>query len=742
MRSAALLAISVGIGLGCGHATPTLPPDPVPDVTPAPATPDAAPAAAAGPPVARTVEVVEELFGAKLSDPYRWMEAGGDEFLAWARGQHAHTRAYLDGRAGRDKLVARLEELAGGTSALGPVKLAGGRMFFTRLAPGAQLPVLVVRDADGSERTLVDPAAMSTGGSARVALNEFRPSPDGSLLAYDLAPGGGEVSTIHVMDVATGKDLPDQIERVWGETTAAWLADGKRFLYSQVPEAGPGVDVLQNWRVKLHVLGAPVADDVVILEGGKGAYAIEAKELPITDAGGGWVIALAAGARSEARIAVAKESELDRTGAGKTPWRVVAEYADGITDAQVHGDRLYLITYKDASNRKIVSVPLKAPKLAKARVEIAEDPTASIEGMAVARDALYVRRMVGGRGNLLRRPWKGSAAAAAIALPVEAWTRQIAADPAADGAVVRLDQWTQPGAHYRYDVKRKAFVDTGLVEVSNADTSGVVAEEVSVTSSDGTTVPLSIIRRKDLALDGSHPTVVTGYGAYGFSLTAGFSPTRHAWNELGGITAVCHVRGGGENGRRWQVDGSRDKKMNGVHDLAACGEYLVAKGYTSNAKMFAQGTSAGGILVGRAITERPELFAAANIRVGMTNPVRLAAAENGANQFAEFGDPSTEDGFKSLYGMDPYHHVADGTRYPAVLFAVGLNDHRVAPWMGAKMAARLQVASTSGNPVLLRVEGDAGHGVGSTRDQLYGEAADYYAFFMAIAGDPDFAKAR
>jgi len=224
---------------------------------------------------------------------------------------------------------------------------------------------------------------------------------------------------------------------------------------------------------------------------------------------------------------------------------------------------------------------------------------------------------------------------------------------------------------------------------------------------------------------------VYGYGAYGSSQSPGFSATRQAWIEKGGIIAVAHVRGGGERGRRWQDDGSRDKKMNGIADFIACGQYLVDHHYTQPSRLAAQGGSMGGILVGRTITERPDLFAAANIGVGFVNPLRLLAGENGANQKVELGDPATEAGYRGLYAMDPYLHVAANTAYPAVIFTIGLNDHRVPPWMSAKMAARLRASTTSDRPILVRVDSDSGHGIGNTRDQAFAERADVWAFFLA-----------
>ena len=277
----------------------------------------------------------------------------------------------------------------------------------------------------------------------------------------------------------------------------------------------------------------------------------------------------------------------------------------------------------------------------------------------------------------------------------------------------------------------------GLATVSNADFSDIVADEVEATSSDGTLVPLSILHRNDIPRDGARPAIVQGYAGYGISLTPAFSPTSLAWLERGNIIAVCHARGGGEKGRAWQVDGARGKKMNGVHDFEACAQALIHARLSDNGHLYAQGGSMGGILIGRAITERPRLFAAANISVGVVNPLRLAAAKNGATQYPEVGNPETEDGYHGIHAMDPYAHV-ELAAYPATIFTIGLNDARVSPWMSAKMAARMRELNKARTPIALRVDEDAGHGAGRTRDQTFTERADVWSFFLAASGDPAF----
>jgi prolyl oligopeptidase len=451
------------------------------------------------------------------------------------------------------------------------------------------------------------------------------------------------------------------------------------------------------------------------------------------------VVAVAGGAHSELRLAVARLSDLDLSGKAATPWKMVAEYADGIEDVALHGERLYLLSHKDASGRRVLSVPADRPDLAAARVEIPEDPAAPLVQISDARDALYVERMKEGRAQVLRLAW-AERQPTPLALPFEGWVNELATDPLRDGVTFDLSGWTRPVTYQAYDPATRKLAEA-LGSVYGGDTSTITAEEVDAVSADGTHVPLSILHRKGLALDGSHPAILYGYGGYGISQNPWFSPSILAWLERGGVFAVAHVRGGGEKGEAWKTAGIGPNKMNGIRDFIACGEHLVAQRYTTSARLMAIGGSMGGVLVGRAITERPDLFAAVNIGVGIMNPLRILAAENGANQKTELGDPETEAGFKAIYEMDPYQHVQSGTPYPGVLFTIGLNDRRVAPWMTGKMAARLQAATTSRKPVLIRLDADAGHGIGSTRDQAYAERADVWSFFLAVAGDPGFQPA-
>jgi len=315
-------------------------------------------------------------------------------------------------------------------------------------------------------------------------------------------------------------------------------------------------------------------------------------------------------------------------------------------------------------------------------------------------------------------------------LPFDGAIQALVTNPSEAGAWLELVSWTKSPLWYSLDAKTDKLTDTALVPPSPVDYSQIESEEVKAKSADGTMVPLSIIHKRGIALDGSHPTWLTGYGAYGINYDPYFDPTILAFLERGGVRAFAHVRGGGEYGEDWHQAGQKLTKQHTIDDFIAGGEYLIEHKYTSPAHLAGEGTSAGGITIGGAITQRPEMFGAALIRVGDSDSLRSETMASGPANIPEFGTVTEADGFKALLAMDAYQHVKANTPYPAVLLTTGVNDPRVAPWQAAKMAARLQADTSSGKPILLRVDYDAGHGIGSTKSQRDVELADELSFLF------------
>lgn len=692
-------------------------------------------AAAAGsvPPTARTVDVVERPFGLTLSDPYRWMEGSGNaEFDAWLKAHGEDTREKLDALPTLAAWRERLRKVSGATVFNGAFRRSGGKVFFVRLA-GAAMPALLVSDGKGNERVLIDPATLKDGAT----IQGFSPSPDGKLVAVNVGLGAGmELSHIRVIDAETLQWLPDAVEPVWGEFTANWLPDGSGFTYTQIaPESDrPGGDPLQNMRARLHVLGTAAAEDPILLragegEGGNPAFKLASNEFPMFGfvPGSRWAVAVASGARPELRLCVAPFDEAVKPGAN---WRSMVEFTDGVRAFALRGDSLYLVSVHGYPNGRVLALDLSktGATLRDARVVMPMVDDAVVSELATARDALYVKRMRNGIDELVRVDYV-SEKTAPLAIPVAGMVT-FDASPRADGVVLKVRGWTTPGIGYASSPGAGTLRELGIRDESPADYGMVTSVETEAVSRDGTRVPLSIIHRKDIRLDGRHRALVGAYGGYGMSMQPVFDPVPLEWVKAGGVYAVCHVRGGGEKGDAWHRGGQGANKHKGVEDFVACAGELARKGYTTPAHTGLQAMSMGGVLIGGAVTAHPNRFGAALVDVGIVNPVRILAAENGANQIGELGDPRTADGMQAIAAMDPYHRVKPGTKYPAVLFQVGLRDSRVAPWMTGKFAARLLAADAGGRPIWIRTDAAEGHfafSLGGAAEL----AADQYAFLDA-----------
>ena len=363
----------------------------------------------------------------------------------------------------------------------------------------------------------------------------------------------------------------------------------------------------------------------------------------------------------------------------------------------------------------------------------------AVTAISPAQDALYVTLLDGGLNRVLRVSYGPHPQVEEVALPLKG-TVDFMTDPRLPGALVYLTSWAKAIKISLYDPGTKQVTDTKIQPTGPYDDpANIESVEVKARSMDGTLVPLSITYPKNMKYDGSNATLLEGYGAYGISIPPFYDSKLLAWYERGGVYAVCHVRGGGEYGEEWHLAGKGKTKPNTWHDFIACAQYLIDNKYTSPAHMGGTGGSAGGILIGRTITDRPDLFGAAIDVVGASDMLRIETTANGVPNIPEFGSTKTEDAFKALYAMSAFHHIYDGTAYPAVMLETGINDPRVDPWQMAKMTARLQAATASGKPVLLRVEYAGGHGgIGGTKKQAQETLADEWTFLLWQFGAPEF----
>jgi len=688
-------------------------------------------AAASLPPAPRArVEVVKDTyFGETLSDPYRWMENDKDrEWLPFLEGQNAHTRALLDRIPGRDRLLTRIQQLSGDAALTRRAQRAGGKLFFEQRPVGADNYKLCVRET-GASRVLIDPTLLSTAG-AHLSLDWWEPSPDGTLVVYGLSKDGSEDSVLHVLRVADARDLPEQIANTQS-AQPHWLADGGGFFYNQLTGAVDTPERYLDSQARFHRLGTdPAADPILMKRGLDTSVQYERIQAPMiqTFLGSRHSLLILADVRPEFRALIAPTADVL---AGHARWRPVAEFEDEITDVQIDGGTLWLLANRGHPRGRILRTSVSSPAVA-AAIEAVPEGEVVIDSLQRARDGLYLEMMDGGISGLRRLGHDGRVRE--VQLPFLGTLEALATDPGEDGALFSYAGWLTPGDIWTVDA-RGAVTATGLTPRPPIDVSAYETRRSFATARDGTRIPYTLIYRKGLRRDGRNPTWISAYGSYGVpAYTPKFAGRTLALIDAGFIVGYANVRGGGEYGRAWHKAGQLTNKPNTWRDLIDVCEELCREKYTSPARLAIGGRSAGGITVGRAMTERPELFAAVVDGVGWSNPLRYVAEPNGYGEEPEWGAISEESGYRALKLIDSYQAVRDGVAYPAVLLTTGVTDPRVGPFHVAKMTARLQVASSSGKPILLRVDFDAGHGIGSTRAQQDREATDTYAFLLWQTG--------
>jgi prolyl oligopeptidase len=700
-------------------------------------------------PVASIRPVTDTYFGQTVVDPYRWLEnLKSPEVKTWTRGQADYTRAVLDSMPGRKAFAAETERYLNAPDVtISDVQLAGPYIFYRkRLRTDNQASLYVRKGPDGNERLLLDVEALSTPAH-HISLDQYTPSYDGKFVAVGLSPGGSEEQTAHIIVTATAHELPEQLPRYEG---GSFSPDDKVIYALELQEMKPGESPLDKYRRPTeyaHVIGAPVSEDKPVV--GQGI----SSEIPVPDYN-----FPAATPYPESKYAVA----LIIPGVGTyrtlyigplsaltthTGWTKVADLKDKVTDFALQGNKLYLVSFDGTMNGKLLRIDADHPDLSKAEVIVPPSDLVFSGGFIgsdvvhQASDALYLRVIQKGQGRVLRVSYGADAKVTMLTQPGDLQVDSVATAQNAPGALLNLESWTQPGAYYRYDPATNTSVATALQPPNSIDPTNLEAHEVEARAADGTMIPLSIIYKKGLSLNGDNPTMLIGYGAYGDAIMPGYGRRFMAWLQRGGVLAVAHVRGGGELGEAWHLAGKGPTKPNTWNDFIASAEYLIQNKYTQPARLGIWSGSAGGILIGRAITTRPDLFAAALDTVPCSDMVRQETGANGPANIPEFGSTKTEAGFKALYEMSAYYHVEPGVKYPAVLVTAGANDPRVDPWQGAKMAARLEADTASGKPILFRVNYDAGHGLTDTIHQQVSDWSDYFTFLYWNFGSPAFQPA-
>ena len=700
--------------------------------------------AADGPPAAPIRAVTDTYFGTAVVDNYRYMENLKDpEVQAWMKDQAGYTRRVLDRIPGRAALAARIQSLLGTDLRRGAFRVRGERLFYFLREPGAELPKLAYRDGiNGSETILFDPAKLSTDAAHHFALDWYSPSNDGRYVAYGVSEGGSEKSVLRVLDVTTGQDLDERIDNTHG-CIVSWRPDNHSFFYFRFPKTGPDTPAAldeYNARTYLHKLGEHPQGDSDEAVFGRGVSAT----IDVPEGQGTYVLL---SPDSKYAVAVADHNmdngpktfyvvALDRIHGAATPWQKLASPENGIVDAQLHGDRIFFLTLMNAPRFSLVSTRADHPDIDHAEVVMPQG-AGVLDAFAIAADGLYVSMRVGATFELKRVGFDGRDSHY-IKLPFAGAIYDLVADHATPGVMFNLQSWIHSAREMTYKPNSDAATDTGLRPPAKTESNEVEAREEFAVSYDGTPIPVSILLKKGTARDPSRPTIVYGYGSYGVSMDPIYDPAYLAWIERGGIIVTAHMRGGGEYGDEWHKAGQKLWKINTMLDFNAAAQYMIDQHWTKSPYLAANAASAGGIVMGGAIELSPNLFRVVLDDVGMSDLLRLETEPNGPPNAVEFGSTSSEEGFHGLYSMSAYARVHDGTPYPAVMFTTGANDGRVSPWHMMKMAARVQAASSSGRPVLLRIDYDAGHGIGSSVSQQAGELADEWSFALWQMGEHGF----
>tara|TARA_R110002033_G_scaffold26079_1_gene59797 strand:- start:238 stop:2382 length:2145 start_codon:yes stop_codon:yes gene_type:complete len=676
-------------------------------------------------PEARTVDVVEEQFGEYIADPYRWLENDvreDPEVAEWVKAENAVTDAYLEKLPGRKVLAESMTELFNFDD-LGNPDEAGGKYFYERKSGGQNQAVLYVRDgADGEERMLIDPATWSKDGAT--ALAGWKPSADGSLLAYAVQDGGSDWRTLKVLDVATGEVKEDTVE--WAKfTDLAWMPNNIGFLYSRFPKPEEGAafqSLNANHAVYLHVMGSEQAKDTKVYatpdqpELNHSAQLTSDKE---------WVVITSSSGTDERyeitliKVDAPKLQTRKLVSGFENDWRLI----DGV------GDTLYFVTNKDAPRMRVVKTDVSAaePEF----TELVPESDAVVGGAMIVGDRLVISYLVDAKSQLSVFDLDGKALGT-LDLPGPGQVGSLSGSMKSDEGFFTFQSFNRPTTVFRYDGKAAPTIWAKPALPFDPDT--VEVTQRFYKSKDGTKIPMFLVHMKGQDLSKGAPTMLYGYGGFNISVLPQYKPAWMAWIKAGGVFASANLRGGGEYGKEWHDAGRLQNKQNVFDDFIAAGEYLIGEGITPKDGLAIEGRSNGGLLIGAVMNQRPDLFTAGHAAVGVMDMLRFNRFTAGRYWVDDYGYPDREQDFKTLLAYSPYHNLKGGVDYPALIVSTADTDDRVVPGHSFKYVARLQALDTGDAPHLIRIETRAGHGSGKPTDKLIEEYSDIYAFLADATG--------
>jgi prolyl oligopeptidase len=675
-------------------------------------------------PPTKTVSVSDTYFGTVVSDPYRWLENGNDPAVkTWAAAQTKLALGYLEATPAYPGLKARIAELERTPPIRYNLAIRGGHLFYEReTPPQAQAELIVLDHLGGAERVLFNPATAAVNG-VQPAIETIAVSADGAKVAFTTQFGGSEEETIHVIDATDGKMLPDTVAHAGGgqsPVAITWDGDGKGFLHTQWPRNPDGSYATAGIRIFHHVLGTDPATDTYVF--GNGLSPKSEYHLATSADGSVQAAAVSDGDGVHASIYLRRNSK---------PFTLVAGPDAGIGDSDqlggaFVGNEFYAIATKRNSRGEVVAL-LPGGTFDTAKV-IVPASSVVIDGIVPVGDGFITVDVDGGDSGA--RLFGADGTQQQVVPVPKISTARIAADPHGGPIIVRYHNYTTNDTWLEYDAKSNTVRNAGFSATPTGDFSKILVDRVFVSSLDGKErIPLEIVHAADIKRDGSAPTVLYAYGGYGIITSPFYEPSLLAWLERGGVFAVAMVRGGGEYGEAWHQAARLATKTVSSDDLAACAMWLGHNGYGNNSHLGILGGSAGGFLMGLALTRNPDLYGAVMAEVGIFDLLRVELTPNGAYNTPEFGTVKDSAQFPWMLKQSPYHNVHAGTAYPAVLMTTGENDPRVEPYNSRKMIARLQADAATVNPILLVQRAGQGHGIGNSFDQSVEDLTERYAFF-------------
>jgi prolyl oligopeptidase len=694
------------------------------------------------PPLAEIRMVSDTYFGTRLDDPYRYMENLEDTTVQnWLKVQADHSRKILDNIPGRQDLLDKMRNINDRTASSVTLSSVGAhdQYIYLKTTPLDNSSKLYYRKGyEGEESLIFDPTTFGNDTSISYVISYFYISQNGSKVAISLMAEGLEIPRLVILELESGNLYPEIIERTFNFT---WLPGDESFLYQKLNSDNPSdPETFLNTRLFLHELGTDPENDKEIFSRQKyPELGLSAEDFSYPRNYKGceylFIIVATSDRRLNSYYAPVRDIKKDHIN-----WQRLFNPDDNVYSFRVTENELYFLTPENSPNFKILRTSLRNPDISNAELVVPEYPDATISYFTLTRDGLYFTRSKNGVQENLNFRAFNDPEIQELDLPLAAGSIYIQTRGFLHEHLwATISGWTSDYQRYRYYREENKFTLENLSEVVEyPEFANLVVEELMVESHDNELVPLSLVYQEGMKKNGKNPVFIYGYGAYGYSLNPSFDPESLLWAHEGGIYAIAHVRGGGELGDTWYRGGLKTTKPNTWKDLIACAEYLVENQYTSKKKIAIYGMSAGGIMIGRAMTERPDLFAAAIPSVGVMNAVRGEETPSGPQNVPEFGTIQDSVECMALIEMDAYQHLREGVEYPATLVTAGMNDTRVIAWQPAKFAARLQAVNVSSKPILLKVNYEAGHGIGDTRMIYYQDMADRLSFAFWQTGHPDF----